>query len=98
MSRRQATSAPWTLEDERAYDYTKLAGNNIYFLSGTQIPELEEVTVVTADVEEWLAACEAVLVQEQYERKVRREVKKFEKAFKAELDKKLAEQQTPKGG
>ena len=88
-------TAAWTAEDENKYDYMKLSGKKIYFLSNTALPETNEAVADTADVEQWLVSCEAALIQSEQGaevRKIKKAVKQLEKDFRAELEKELAKQ------
>lgn len=81
----------WTIEDENAFDYTKLLGYTIYYLSRTQIEDEDEVTDIPVELTDWLTAYETNIVLADNEKKAKRAAKRLEMAFKEELDNAISE-------
>lgn len=83
----------WTMKDEMSFDYAKLDGEQIFFISKDILDDCEEVQVMPASMVEWLVDCESELVAQAYAKKVKAAAKRLEKDFKKELDKALEEHQ-----
>lgn len=82
-------SAEWSIEKEADFDYIKLLGNTIYYLSRTAIDGAAEITDIPVELTEWLTAYETQMALADNEKKAKKAAKSLEKSFREELDRAL---------
>ena len=83
----------WTMEDEMSFDYVKLNGEQIFFISKDVLDDCEEAQVIPTAMLDWIVACETQLAAQAYAKKAKAAAKRLERDFKRELDKALEEHQ-----